>query len=103
MKKITTKLATLKTLAPMLGYTEKELFGTMTLKDGSSMTSKLTSFKTPEGHMILNISDVVTFDFDSVAEYNEYISRKFKIHNTEKEMYLQDWGMDEETWEEWNK
>ena len=103
MKKISTSLKVLKTLAPMLNYKASgEISAVMTLKDGSRTTSKLNIFETPENIVILNISDAVTLEFSNKEEFESYKNKKFEFFESDKDMYQSFMGMDDETWEEWN-
>lgn len=103
MKKIEAKLDTLTVCAPMLNYKHEKKYAVMNLKDGGKTTTTLNIFETPEEIMIVNISNVITMQFDSKTEFEEYMNKKFKVYESDKEMYQDFTGMDEETWNEWNK
>lgn len=78
--------------------------GLLTVKNGT-MTSSLYIFRTGLNNtIVLTISDCVTYMFESEEELNNFLVKKeFKEYSSEKEMYMDFAGMDEETWEEWNK
>lgn len=103
MKKMQLTLKTLRIAGQVLGYKEEDTQGVMTLKNGSRMTSDLYIFRTPEGPILLNLSDAITFEFETEEEFQEYLNKKFELFKTDKDMYMSFCGMDEETWEEWNK
>ena len=103
MKKSQVSLQLLNIAVQMLDYKKTVKSAVMTLKDGSRMTSTLNIFETPEGVIMLNISDCVTYEFENKAEFAKYLNKKFQIFESEKEMWTEFCGMDDETWEEWNK
>ena len=103
MKKNEVKLETLKIAVQFLGYKQEDTQGVMTLKDGSRMTTELHIFRTPEGPILLNLSGVTTFEFETEEEFQKYLNKKFEMFESDKDMYMNFCGMDEETWEEWNK
>ena len=96
----TLKSKELKMMATMLNDEVKEVSAIQKLKDGSRMTSTLYILKSQR---LLNISNCITILFDTVEEMNDYISKKFEIYKSDKEMWQSFTGMDDETWEEWNK
>lgn len=81
----------------------KEINAIMKMKDGSRMTSTLYIYNDPTGKILLSISRCTIFEFDNEEELNSYISKKFEIFSSDKEMWQTFTGMDDETWEEWNK
>jgi hypothetical protein len=94
----------LKIAETCLGYTSTIKSAIMTLKDGSRMTTTLYVFDTPEGHVLVNLNKTkITLDFESKDEFEKYLSKKFEVFESDKEMWQTFTGMDEETWEEWNK
>ena len=78
--------------------------GLLNVANGT-MTSELYIFRTQLNNTIaMTISNCVTYMFDSEEEMNKWLTKKkFKEYNSDKEMYMDFTGMDEETWEEWNK
>ena len=102
MKKNAVKLETLKIAVQFLGYKQEDMNGVMTMKDGSRMTTELHIFRTPEGLVLLNLSNAITFEFETEEEFQKYLNKKFELFESEKDMYMNFCGMDEETWEEWN-
>lgn len=104
MKKTNIGLDVLKAAEQFLGYKYTFKNSVMTLRDGSRMTTELHIFDTPEGHVLVNLSNTkTTYDFDSKEEFDEFASKKFEMFESDKEMYQKFLGMDDETWEEWNK
>ena len=103
MKKSQVSLQLLNIAVQMLDYKKTVKSAVMTLKDGSRMTSTLNIFETPEGVIMLNISNCVTYEFENKTEFAKYLNKKFQIFESEKEMWTEFCGMDDETWEEWNK
>lgn len=103
MKNVNIKRETLEAAVKFLGYEKTEKTAVMKMRDGSEMTTTLYIFKDPTGVMFINISGISTKQFDDVEEFDRYLEKKFKIYKSEKEMYINWYGMDEETWEEWNK
>ena len=102
MKKVDfNKKAVIET-AKILECNLETIFAVYKLKDGSRMSSELTIIRDAKAPMI-NISNCTTYLFDTVEELNAYIDKKFEIYNSDKEMYQKFTGMDDETWEEWNK
>ena len=75
----------------------------MNLKDGSRMTTTLYIFNDPTGKVLMNISKCKTIEFENEEEMKEYIERKFEVFQSDKDMWQSFTGMDEETWNEWNK
>ena len=97
-------LDVLKVAEKCLGYKYTFKNAVMTLKDGSRITTELHIFETPEDHVLVNLSNTKhTLDFDSKEEFESYASQKFEMFKSDKEMYQSFLGMDDETWEEWNK
>lgn len=97
-------LNVLKAAEQCLGYKYTFKNAVMTLKDRSRMTTELHIFETPEGHVLVNLSNTkTTLDFESKEEFEKYSSKKFEMFESDKEMYQNFLGMDDETWEEWNK
>ena len=81
MNKSHLNLEDLKKMETLLNIAVTTEHAVMTLKDGSRMTTELNILRT--GAMaFLNISNSITIQFDNDAEFT---------------------GMDDETWEEWNK
>lgn len=104
MKRSEVKLETLRIAVKCGLYPEcKEISAIQKMKDGSRMTSTLYIFSDPTGKMLMNISNCITLEFENVDEMNAYISKKFEIFSSDKEMWQSFTGMDDETWEEWNK
>ena len=102
MKKSHLKLVDIKKMAEMLSTKVETKFAVMTLKDGSRMTTELNILRT--GAMaFLNISNSITIQFENDDELNKHLEKKFEIFESDKEMYQTFTGMDDETWEEWNK
>ena len=86
----------------MLGYIHTEKPAVVTLKDGSRMTTTAHIFKTPEGIIFVNPSKTkISYRFENQEEFDN--QDKFQFFDTEKNMYQTFTGMDDETWEEWNK
>lgn len=86
----------------MLGYTHEERPAVLTLKDGSRMTITAHIFNTPEGITFVNPSKAkISYKFEDKNEFNE--QKIFQFFDSDKEMYQDFTGMDDETWEEWNK
>ena len=86
-----------------LHVTKETAYAIMKMKDGSRMTSTLYIYNDPTGKILLSISRCTIFEFDNEEELNSYISKKFEIFSSDKEMWQTFTGMDDETWEEWNK
>ena len=85
-----------------LGYEKKTRVGIMTLKDGSKITTHLNEYKTPEGQVLVNLSNTKnTIEFKNMDEANNYYKEKIEFFQNDKEMYMKHFKMDEETWEEW--
>lgn len=95
------------TLKMTLQFDETATFETLTgilTVNGSRMTSKLHILRTKLSDAIMvTISDAVTYTFDNEEELQKYLAKKFERFETEKEMWQTFTGMDDETWEEWNK
>lgn len=102
MKKVEVTKAVLDVAVEVMGYKRKEQVATMSLRDGR-MTTHLHIYDTPQGEVFVNISNAVTYYFETKEAFTKYADKKFKFYNSEKEMYIKDWGMTEESWEEWNK
>lgn len=104
MKKLEMSLEVLRVAAKMLGYTETKLENVvMSLKSGR-MTVKLYVFDTPEGQVLVNLSNTKsTLQFETKEEYQSWLDKKCEVYGTDKEMWQDFTGMDDETWEEWNK
>lgn len=86
----------------MLGYTHEERSAVITLKDGSRMTTIAHIFKTPEGIIFVNPDKCkISYRFENQEEFDA--QKKFEFFDTDKEMWQDFTGMDDETWEEWNK
>ena len=86
----------------MLGYTQEARPAVINLRDGSRMTTTTNIFTTPEGQVLVNPDrTTTTYVFDTKEEFAN--QTKFEFFNTDKEMYQTFTGMDDETWEEWNK
>ena len=104
MTKKEISLQVLKVAEQCLGYKYTFKNAVMTLKDNSRMTTELHIFETPERHVLMNLSNTkVTYDFDTKEEFESYLAKKFEVFESDKEMYQKFCGMDDETWEEWNK
>ena len=102
MNKSHLKLTDIKKMAEILNTKIETKFAVMTLKDGSRMTTELNILRT--GTMaFLNISNSITIQFENDDELNKHLEKKFEIFESDKEMYQTFTGMDDETWEEWNK
>lgn len=102
MEKTTLRLTEVKKMAELLNTTIDTKFAVMTLKDGSRMTTELNILRT--GAMaFLNISNAMTLKFANDEELDKYLAKKFEMFKDDKEMYQTFTGMDDETWEEWNK
>ena len=104
MKKLEMSLDVLRIATKVLGYTETKLENVvMNLKSGR-MTVKLYVFDTPEDQVLVNISNTKsTLQFDTKEEYQSWLDKKCEVYGTDKEMWQDFTGMDDETWEEWNK
>ena len=104
MKKLEMSLDVLRIATKVLGYTETKLENVvMNLKSGR-MTVKLYVFDTPEGRVLVNLSNTKsTLQFDTKEEYQSWLDKKCEVYGTDKEMWQDFTGMDDETWEEWNK
>lgn len=102
MKKMSLKLKEVYMMAQMLNSEVKEVSAVMNCKNGSRMTSTLYILHTQEAP-VLNISNCSTYMFDTVEEMDSYIAKKFQVYESDKQMYQEFVGMDDETWEEWNK
>ena len=102
MKKMKITLKEMKMMAAMMNEKVEEISAIQKLKDDSRMTSTLYVIKS-EGMPMINVSNCITICFESIKEMNEYITKKFEIYNSDKEMWQSFTGMDDETWEEWNK
>jgi hypothetical protein len=89
-------------MAELLNTTVDTRFAVMTLKDGSRMTTELNILRTG-AFAILNISNAMTLKFANDEELDKYLAKKFEMFKDDKEMYQTFTGMDDETWEEWNK
>lgn len=81
----------------------KEVSAIMKLNDGSRMTATLYIFEDPTGKVLVNISKCKTLEFDNKDEMNTYVNKKFEVFENDKEKWQAFTGMDDETWEEWNK
>lgn len=104
MKKLEVKYETLNMAVKCGLYTQpKEANAIMKLNDGSRMTSTLYIFNDPTGKVLLNISKCTTLEFESQDELNNYLAKKFEIFKSDKDMWQSFTGMDDETWDEWNK
>ena len=104
MKKLEMSLDVLRIATKVLGYTETKLENVvMNLKSGR-MTVKLYVFDTAEGQVLVNLSNTKsTLQFDTKEEYQSWLDKKCEVYGTDKEMWQDFTGMDDETWEEWNK
>ena len=104
MKKLEMSLDVLRIATKVLGYTETKLENVvMNLKSGR-MTVKLYVFDTAEGQVLVNLSNTKsTLQFDTKEEYQRWLDKKCEVYGTDKEMWPDFTGMDDETWEEWNK
>ena len=104
MKKLEMSLDVLRIATKVLGYTETKLENVvMNLKSGR-MTVKLYVFDTPEGQVLVNLSNTKsTLQFDTKEKYKSWLDKKCEVYDTDKEMWQDFTGMDDETWEEWNK
>lgn len=104
MKKSVVKYETLKMMVKCGLYNEpKEISAIMKSKDGSRMTTTLYIFNDPTGKVLLNISKSMTLEFENENELQEHLKEKFEAFESDKEMWQSFTGMDDETWEEWNK
>lgn len=106
MEKVKT-IMTEKMLKVVLQYDEtatlETLTGLLTMNSGK-MTSKLHILRTKHSEAVMiTISDAVTYTFDNEEELQKFLTKRFERFNTEKEMWQKFTGMDDETWEEWNK
>ena len=81
----------------------KKINAIMKMKDGSRMTTTLYIFNDPTGKVLVNISKCNTIEFDDENEMQEYLNKKFEVFENDKDMWQSFTGMDDETWEEWNK
>lgn len=102
MKKVSFKKSEVIGTAKILECKVEIVSAILTLKDGSRMTTELTIIRDTKAPL-LNISNCVTYLFDDVKELENYLNKKFEIFESDKEMYQTFTGMDDETWEEWNK
>lgn len=103
MKKTPVTLQVLKIAEGMLNYNRVE-FNAILLVKGSKMTSTINTFFTPEGQVLVNISNAVTYEFEDGAEYRRWYDKVVvEKFDSDKDMYQSFTGMDDETWEEWNK
>ena len=102
MKKTEIKKDVLEVAVKVINYKKimNDVYATMTLKNGR-MTSLLNAYETPEGIILLNISNATTYEFENKDEFNKYIEKKFKLFKSEKEMYVEDWGYSSESYDEW--
>lgn len=100
MEKIPTTLSTLKQVAPILHYGIAEFSAILSIKKGK-ITAHMTVFRTPEKAVLLNISDAVTFKFETENEYENFMAEYADVCDSEKEMLMK-LGMSEEALEEWN-
>lgn len=103
MEKINLTLKEMQMASKMLNWNYQNTFAVMNLKDGSRMTTELHIFFTNEGPVFLNISNAKTLKFEDGCEYRKYLDKKFELYKSEKEMYKDFCGMDEETWKVWNQ
>lgn len=102
MKKTTLKLYQVRQIAQMFGKEIEEISAIQHMSDGSKMTATLYILRADEAP-ILNISNCLTLTFDSVKELDNLITKKFTLFKSDKEKWQSFTGMDDETWEEWNK
>lgn len=104
MRKLEIKYETLVIAVKCNLYKQpKQIDAIMKLNDGSRMTSTLYIFNDPTGKVLLNISRCTTLEFENQDDLNTYLAKKFEIFKSDKEMWQSFTGMDDETWEEWNK
>lgn len=106
MKKLE-KLIKVSTLETYLSFDEtatlEKLVGLLNVK-GSKMGSKLSILRTKECDQItVTISNAVTYIFDNEEELQKFLNKNFEKYDTEKQMYQEFFGMDDETWEAWNE
>ena len=84
--------------------TFEKLIGILTMKDDTKMTSKLYILRTKLSEAIMvTISDAVTYTFENEEELQKFLAKRFEKFESDKEMWQSFTGMDDETWEEWNK
>lgn len=103
MEKTTIDLKSMKMIGQMLNYKYSIKYGVMNLKDGSEMTTELHIFETPEGPVFLNLSNAITYKFESKEKFDKFISKKVKkMYKSEKAMYMEFNGWTEEIWNAWN-
>ena len=102
MKNSKFKLSDLKKMAELLNTKVEETAAVMNMKNGDRMTTTLYVLRTG-AFAFLNMSNCKTLEFENDAELNEYIAKKFETFSSDKEMWQSFTGMDDETWEEWNK
>lgn len=103
MEKIDVRKKVLDIAIDVMNFKREEKFATKYMKDGSRMTSHLYIYETPDNEIYLNVSDCLTYFFETKDEFNDYLNEHFKVFKSEKEMYTNDWDMTEETWNEWNE
>ena len=102
MEKTNFKLKDLNNMANLLETKVETIYAVMNLNDGSKMTTTLSILRTG-GFALLNLSNCKTLKFKNDEELDSYIAKKFEVFESDKDMYQTFTGMDDETWEEWNK
>mgnify|MGYP003289255807 CR=1 FL=1 len=102
MEKSNLRVKELKEMAKLL-VTDVEQFSATMVQAGSRMTSTFTVLHTG-AFVLVDISNCVGFKFNNEEEFEKWLNKKEVVrYSSDKEMYQDFTGMDDETWEEWNK